>query len=437
MARAVAKTALRELGSRGGAMLPIPGGAQLGAQAADYISKIIGFGDYNVEGNTLMTNGQVPKFGAAADKVIIKHCEYLGDVIGSTAFSIEKFPLNPGNPKTFPWLSALAMQFENYRIKGMIFMFKSTSADALNSTNTALGTVVAATQYNVLRPDFASKLEMENYEFATSSKPADSMIHPIECKSGLAPLEELYIRTSDYSSLDSDLRFSDYGNFYLATVGMQASATIGELWVSYDIELIKPRLTPSGFNNSLHSRISNNGYTNASPYGVILRGYGGNFPLEVTGSGTYDTLRFPDWITNGRFLILTIWTGSSLSITVPTYVYSNCAVGTSGWGFNADTVWSSTSGGTSTQCRSALVVDITGPNATIQATGATLPSSGTNVSVFVFQGPSPDEWPISLSLELMLEEAEDYMANPRNGGRPKALPSIVRRETVVARPRRR
>jgi hypothetical protein len=51
----------------------------------------------------------------------------------------------------------------------------------------------------------------------------------------------MYIRNGDVMS-SADKRFSDLGMFQFATVGMQAASVIGELWVSYHVELIRPKL---------------------------------------------------------------------------------------------------------------------------------------------------------------------------------------------------
>jgi hypothetical protein len=137
-----------------------------------------------------------------------------------------------------------------YNFEGLIFEFKSTSADALNSTNTALGVVIAATNYDVLDPNFSGKRQMEAYEFCTSTKPSCSMIHPVECKKGLNVLENMYVtqvQTPASLPANSDARLYYIGNFQLATEGMQAASNIGEVWVSYQVRLMRPKLpTPVG-----------------------------------------------------------------------------------------------------------------------------------------------------------------------------------------------
>lgn len=116
------------------------------------------------------------------------------------------------------------------------------SADALSSTNTSLGTVVLSTYYDATQPTPNSKQEMENAEYAQSIKPSQSVTHFIECAKGQSTLSELYI-SGGQNDQKGDVRFYDFGNFTIATEGMQAAnVVLGELWVSYQVRLLKPRL---------------------------------------------------------------------------------------------------------------------------------------------------------------------------------------------------
>lgn len=272
-------------------------GARLGAMVGDAAQKmfkrITGFGDYSINSNSLVTDNSPPIFAKNGRGVIIKHREYLGDITGSVAFNINGYPINPGMPQTFPWLSAVASAYEQFSFKGLVFEFKSTSSNALNSTNTALGAVIMATEYDSKKPAFSSKLQMENYEFATSCKPAESCLHPVECNPAESTLTCLYTRQP--SSVISDLRFNDLGQFYIATVGMQASSVIGELWCTYEVELLKPRIDVVPAVNSQVMYVDY-GATTSSPISATasLRNYivSGGIPgisgvtISVPSSGT-------------------------------------------------------------------------------------------------------------------------------------------------------
>lgn len=223
-------------------------GARVGAWAGDklgnFLGRITGLGDYTVNSNSLLgTDPPRVSNGANLREIIISHREYIGDVVTGPAgtFASSSFLLNPGNSRIFPWLSAVASCFQQYKFRGIVFEFKTMSADALNSTNTALGTVIMASNYNVLQPNFGSKSEMENTEFSSSCKPSASMYHPIECDPRDTPLTELYIAPNGVVPDGGTPQFYDFCNFQIATNGFQASnVNIGELWVTYEVALLKP-----------------------------------------------------------------------------------------------------------------------------------------------------------------------------------------------------
>jgi len=227
----------------GGYLAPGVGGSiggALGAGAGALINRITGQGDYTVKSNTLIKASPVPSFGKGC--IRMQHREMLTNVIGNTGFAIEAFDLNPGLSETFPWLSQIAQNFEMYKFHGMIFEYVSTSGDALTSTNTALGKVIMATDYNVLDANFENEQQMYTTEFSNSGKPAMNLIHAVECAPPENPLKLYYIRTGAPQT-GSDQRFYDLGKFQIATSGMQAnSVNVGELWVSYDVSLCKPSL---------------------------------------------------------------------------------------------------------------------------------------------------------------------------------------------------
>lgn len=266
------------------------------------IGQIMGKGDYKVKSNTLYSaTDSVPQFGNKNRAVYVRHREYIGDVISGAAntFNIQKYVINPALGTTFPWLASVAQQYEEYKIKGMIFEFKTMSADALNSTNTALGQVIMATQYNVLSPDFINKQQMENYEFACSTKPSCSVIHPIECEPHETPLTELFTRSLNTAIVGSDARLYDFGNFYIATNGMQSGfVNLGELWVSYEIKLFKPKLGAQ-VQVADHYRAAGTVNTGAYLGGNAVKTTSSNFGTIWNGT---NTLTFPGGFTGQVFI---------------------------------------------------------------------------------------------------------------------------------------
>ncbi|QMW68668.1 capsid protein [Crucivirus-124] len=231
-------------GNVGGPMGSIIGGA-VGQGAQSLVKRITGFGDYKVSKNALVYNvDAIPEFSNDNERcTMICHREFISDIISSVSFNANTFRINPSIVTTFPWLASVARNWEQYVVQGMVFEFKTTSATAIGSTNTGLGTVIMATQYNSLAPEFSSKQQMENYEFSQSTIPSASILHPIECDPTQTQCGGIF-NTYDPDYDVGDRRLYDIGRFTLATVGMQeANSVIGELWVTYKICLLKPRLT--------------------------------------------------------------------------------------------------------------------------------------------------------------------------------------------------
>lgn len=226
-----------------------PRGGKIGAEAGRMFRELTGFGDYKITGNTLMTSptDSLPRFKNVRNGTRVRHREYLFDVVTSSVagqFKLQSFPIQPGLITAFPWLAASAENYDEWQPNGIVYEFKSNSYNALASTNTASGTVVMTTNYNVLNPPFANKMEMEQYDFSCSAKPSVDLLHPVECDSKQMPVNILNIRSAPV--LTGDARLYDLGTFNIATVGMQgASTNIGELWVTYDITFYKPKLGAS------------------------------------------------------------------------------------------------------------------------------------------------------------------------------------------------
>jgi len=238
----------QSLGRSIGGMIGGPAGAGIGASlgygAGSLFSHITGLGDYTVKKNTIVYPDQIPLFQPTNDGcILVSHKEYITDIISSGsvgAFKVDSFDVNPGLPGSFPWLSILAQAYDEWQPLGIVYAFKSTSADALNSTNTALGTVVMATEYNPLNPVYVNKQQMEQCVFSGSSRTSSSLMHPLECDFNQTR-EVFNIRQGGLQN--GDPRLYDLGRFSIASSGLQGTdVDIGELWVTYSIKLMKPRL---------------------------------------------------------------------------------------------------------------------------------------------------------------------------------------------------
>lgn len=319
LGRTLLKAGLTGLGGMLG-----PTGALVGSSLGDWGANLLGMGDYKVEVNSI-ANGSVPTMHKGASNFRVSHREYLTDVTGSIGFALQSFNINPGSALTFPWLSSVAECYQSYRIHGLAFEFVSTSADALNSVNTALGTVVMATNYNPANPPFTNKAEMEQYEYSSSNRPSRNQLHLVECDPKLQVMDHLFVRTGNVPA-GQDIRFYDWGVFSIATVGMQAAATIGELWVTYDIEFFKPRIQPGGNWPGEYTLITNAAYSSATDVlGTVQTTPTGTLGVTVTaGASGFQRVTWPSSITGGRFFVSVFWAGGvAANIVFPARTASN------------------------------------------------------------------------------------------------------------------
>jgi hypothetical protein len=213
------------------------------------ISRVAGFGDYTVMDNTMSRGGyssvDVPMFGGSgSSEVRVTHREFVKTISvpsDGTKFQNFTMDINPSNESMFPWLSKIAKNYQQYKINGMVITFKSMTSEYTSAG--ALGTVGIATNYNVNDLPYSDLVSFENSQFAVVNKPSLNIVHAIECKEFARNGLQLYVRdASSESTQVSDPRFYDFAKVQIMTEGLpqEANSTLGQLWVSYDITLLKP-----------------------------------------------------------------------------------------------------------------------------------------------------------------------------------------------------
>jgi len=305
-------------------------------------ARIRGHGSYHAGGqrafpinkNSLMMGNDPPSIKnkkGIEGGVTICHKEYLTDINSASgngsagsSFQIQNFLVNPGLINTFPWLSQVAANFQEYEVNGLAFEYKSLSADAVVGSNNsgALGDVIMATNYNSASANYANKQQMLESQFSSDGKPSKSSLHFIECARSQTPVSELYIRTASVPS-GQDQRLYDLCNFQIATQGCQAnSALLGELWVTYEITLYKPILggTDSG-ENVLTDKFQLSAVVAGNPLGTSQTLIPGSMGGTINGS-TGTVYSFPSFVTEGNWLIVYTVKGTAASLVNPTFSFS-------------------------------------------------------------------------------------------------------------------
>lgn len=318
--------ALRAMGALGGgkigAYLGNPmAGAATGTSLGAALSRWLGAGDYSIKSNSLVRqspDGTIPAMHNNNQSIVVRHKEFVSEILSSTSFSVQRqLSINPGQSVTFPWLSGIASQFEEYAIRGMVYHYVPTSGTAINSTNPALGSVMLQTSYRANSAAPESKMEMMNEYWASESVPSDSFCHPIECNPKENPFNIHYVRTGAVPAGDSPLLY-DYGKTFLAVTGNPADGNIlGELWISYEIELRKPVLTNiNDLDVTAYSMTTNSGLDNNHMFGTSQTVIGNTMAGVVSftnGAASGSIIIGPGNI--GSFLVTYWLTGGSLNTT--------------------------------------------------------------------------------------------------------------------------
>lgn len=386
----------REIGAYGGHLLgkAFGSGAYVNSRGKYIPSyrgahKVIkGSGAYYDAPKDVATNAtSPPSFGS--NRTIVRHREFIGNIQGSTGFAINTWNVNPGDEATFPWLNALAANYEKYRPIGIIFEFKSTSANALNSTNTALGTVMLAPRYNAIAASVPeSKMEMLQIENCVSVCPAESAMCGIECAKNYNPLGILYNRTGGEIPAGSEQLY-DFCDFYLATEGMQAVATIGELWVTYEIELLTPILSGGQIGDTVN--FANYSLATGNTATTLLTGASdslniSNMTLTFPAANQF---KFPNNIVTGTYLCYIFVVGNSTAnvLGITGSAISNCTANSIFSGNTVSAIISPDAASTVSRSMGIFSVSITGPGAVVQFNGSVIPASYSSGNLIVTQLP--------------------------------------------------
>jgi hypothetical protein len=204
------------------------------------LAKWLGVGAYSVNNNTIIgAGGSVPSMHSTNDSIIVRHREYVGDVISSTTFSSVSIPLNPGIATSYPWLSKIASAFQQYSIKGMVIEYIPEVSE-IAANEVSLGFVVLAAEYRTDLPSFPSLNQALESQFAVSVKPNCPSSLAIECDPNQSPYKSWYVRTNSVPS-GEDVKTFDFVNLNVLVGNNQTgSVVLGQIWNTYEIELYRP-----------------------------------------------------------------------------------------------------------------------------------------------------------------------------------------------------
>lgn len=228
-------------------------GAWIGGKLHQWFSTLFGSGDYDVvapsagevKSNSLIAGSNVPSFstsGGSGDVTRISFHEFIGNVKMTAAFNCTTYDVDITDPRTFPWASRLARNYQQWRLVGCVFFLRSLSSDAVIAPTAGMGSVAGALRYDVHSDPPTSKSEVLNSMFASSAKPSQNQALPMECAKNMTIISPLKVLPAGASR--TDLQFYQMAKLDIVTEGAPNDYEDAmELHVAYEVEFLKPCLS--------------------------------------------------------------------------------------------------------------------------------------------------------------------------------------------------
>lgn len=248
-------------------------GSFLGRAAQGALGRVFGMGEYKAalaetvgtaaeniaEGDTpevnslakpLSTNHVTMMHSDEEGTTVVRRREFVGTIEISDAPEVYRYYINPGLPRTFPWLSGLADNWQQWSVCGLAMEYIPTSGLAVSSTSAALGQIVTGFYYEVTDLNNTPEADLPrllNMNGSVSCSPAATSITYMECNPTMNN-QSTYFVDGLASVPGPNFSLQNYlpAVFLVNTSGAQSATAFqaGQLWVSYEIVLKQPLPAP-------------------------------------------------------------------------------------------------------------------------------------------------------------------------------------------------
>jgi len=222
----------------------------------------------------------LPVINSSQNTSRVVHRELIANIVGSETFSVPlSFPLNPGMSQTFPWLSVIAQQWEQYRFNSLRFCYYTRTG-----TQT-VGSLQLIADYDAADSAPVSEFIASSYQDVVEDAPWKDIHCELMPSSLHAMGPKKYIRTGPLAA-NLDIKTYDCGTMFIGTTDSSGTPPWGKLWVEYDVTFSVPQLSAGGLAYFFHA-------TSSAPTSLLLLPsptvLSGTLPITVVG----DTITFP------------------------------------------------------------------------------------------------------------------------------------------------
>lgn len=275
---------------------------------------------------------------------IVKHREFVDNIVGDTAFGLQSYAINPGLPITFPWLNATAANYEKYKVRKFQVDIQT------NVGSNVGGTYGMAIDFDANDGPPISEQELMAFEGAVNCAVWNSCRLDVSRFNRSSPYKELYVRTGDVDTSE-DKKTYDLGTLYVYTIGTPSTSLIGKIYFDYEIEFFNPQVNNFGNIFAKSAEVDPISPLRAAPFGTAGRNVQGGLEiLFLDGS----TMALPV----GSYLMVYNVTGTVVNANLPAVIFTpsvggiikqssgiqstNGATGTSGEGWFVLEVYNAT-----------------------------------------------------------------------------------------------
>lgn len=206
-----------------------------------------------------VTPDSTPNFISDPDEVgcvYVNFQEYLTDVVGNATpgtTEVTVLEVNPGLESSFPFLSQIALCFEEYEMMQLVYVYTPDISDSFVTNDGTTGTVYFATQYNLSNAPLTNFRQFETSPHKSSGLVFQSILHGVEMDpSKVVGRPSKYTRTGPLkpgqSGIDYDPCFLQFAVYDTPTP--LANRRLGKIHVQYTVKLRRPRQYSDRIDNS-------------------------------------------------------------------------------------------------------------------------------------------------------------------------------------------
>ena len=200
--------------------------------------------------NNRKNNSTRPTYAMKRDgSMIVTHTEFCGLVNTQTVqpegYDLDgkyhehrpmKLPINPGDGRLFPWLTAVASRFEKYRFTNLTLHYKPTCSTFIS------GGVALVPIYDPSEPVPVDRHILYNAEGVVRGPLYRGVSLNIP-RSRMRPTDTMFVRETHDELMDAnELRMTDLGYFVVSVSDSHDNVNFGDLFVTYTVELTSPRV---------------------------------------------------------------------------------------------------------------------------------------------------------------------------------------------------